>query len=211
MAEAKFDVVVTKSDDVPSVSKTTEKQHPKKSTVKPLTLRQKLKRAFISDEITDVKSYALFDVVIPAIKKVGRELVMNTFDMIFYGKPQRSNRDRDHGAYFDYSRRRDRDDDDRDRRSDRQRTEGRMSVGVRELDRVRFDEREDAVDALSYLFDNIEEYGVATVSDFLSHAGIETNPLHNKWGWYEGMLNGAAVVEDPDGGYWVDMPKPKGV
>ena len=206
MAERKFEVA-PKEDATPIATKT---DHPvKKANIKPPSLGQKIKRAFVANEVGDVKSYAIFEVVIPAAKRVIKDLIMNSIDMVFYGKPMGRDRDRDRGTYYQYSRRVDRDDRDRDRDRDRQRSEGRMDVGIRDLDRVRFEDKEDAIDALAYLFDNIEEYGVATVSDFLSNAGINTNPIHNKWGWYD--LSGSSVREDPDGGWYCDMPKPKGI
>jgi hypothetical protein len=210
MAERKFEVVANEDTATESTNK-----HPvKQANIKPPTLAQKVKKAFIANEVGDVRSYALFDVVIPAAKRVIKDLIMNSIDMVFYGKPMGRERDRNRSPYYDYeytrysrsSRDRDRDDD---RRSDRQRTESRPDVGVRDLDRVMFAEKEDAIDALGYLFDNIEEYGVATVADFLSNAGITTNPIHNKWGWYD--LRGSSVREDPDGGWYCDMPKPRGI
>lgn len=212
MAEHKFDVIAT---DGPTPPPTEEKHPVKQANVKPPTLAQKVKRAFIANEVGDVKSYALFDVVIPAAKRVIKDLIMNSIDMVFYGKPMGRERSRDRSPYYDYeytrysrsSRDRDRDDDRRP--SERQRSEGRPDVGIRELDRIMFNEKEDAIDALGYLFDNIEEYGVATVADFLSNAGLNTNPIHNKWGWYD--LRGSSVREDPDGGWYVDMPKPRGI
>lgn len=176
----------------------------KKAKVKDLTMKQKLRKAFIADEVADVKTYAIFDVVIPSIKKVIRELVMNAIDMAFYGKPQARSRDDRGGAYYDYSRR-DRDRDIPDRRS--QQSKAQQFVGVRDLDRVAFDDKEDAINTLSYLMDNIEEFGVATVSDFLASAGLTTNPIHQKWGWYD--LQGCSVRETPDGDWMVDLPRPK--
>ena len=186
-----------------------------KASIKQPTTRQKIKRAFIADEINDVKSYALFDVVIPSIKRVIRDLIMNAIDMTFYGrsKASRDPRDDRDSTYVDYRsayrRNRDRDYDDRDRR-DNPRSRSVQQVGVRELDRVVFAEKADAIDALSFVLDNIEEYGAATVADFLSCARLETSPIHSKWGWYD--AKGASVRECPDGsGYYVDLPKPRNV
>lgn len=175
----------------------------KKAKVKDMTLGQKIRKAFIADEVSDVKTYALFDVVIPSIKKVFRELVMNAIDMAFYGKPQ-SRKDSRGEAYYDYSRRGDRDIPSR---PSSQQSKGQQFVGVRDLDRVAFADKEDAVNTLSYLMDNIEEFGVASVSDFLASAGLSTNPIHQKWGWYD--LQGCSVRELPDGDWMVDLPKPK--
>lgn len=212
MAERQFEVIST---DGPVNSEEKTKHPTKAANVKPPTLRQKIKRAFIANEVGDVKSYALFDVVIPAAKRVIKDLIMNSIDMVFYGKPQGRGRSRSDSPYYDYEytrySRTSRDLDRDDRRSDRQKTESRHDIGVRELDRVMFNEKDDAIDALGYLFDNIEEYGVATVADFLSNAGLNTNSIHHKWGWYAEDLKGSSVREDPDGGWYCDMPRPRGV
>jgi hypothetical protein len=175
--------------------------------VKQLTTGQKIKKAFIADEITDVKSYAIFDVVIPSIKKVIRELVMNAIDMVFYGKPQARTSDRRRDPYYDWSRI-SRDDRD-DRRDDRRRSEsrGQQFVSIRELDRVVFEDKEDAINALASLMDSIEEFGAVTVADFLGEASLPTNPIHSKWGWYD--LQGCSVRQTPDGDWYVDLPRAK--
>lgn len=203
------DPAASKNGAVPAESEARAK-------VKAPTMKQKIARAFIADEINDVKSYALFDVVIPSIKRVIRDLIMNAIDMTFYGKSKASRDPRDDrdATYVSYSRysRRERDDrDDRDSRRDREsRSRGTQQIGIRDLDRVIFAEKEDAVDALSYLMDNIEEYGVASVADFLSSARLETTTIHQKWGWFD--LQGSSVCECPDGsGWYVRMPKPRGI
>lgn len=215
MAEVRFDErdAATKSD---AAVKNEIVESTDKAKLKPPTMRQKIKRAFIADEITDVKSYALFDVVIPAIKRVFRDLVMNTIDMTLYGKSKASRDPRDdRDTYVPYRsayRRRDRDDRDDDDRRDRResRSHGVQPIGVRELDRVIFAEKQDAIDALSFVLDNIEEYGAASVADFISAAGLETTSIHQKWGWYE--LRNPSVCECPDGsGFYVKMPKPRDI
>ena len=187
-----------------------DQQHPVKSAkVKKLTTGQKIRKAFIADEINDVKSYAIFDVLIPLIKKALRELITNAFDMTFYGKPQA--RDRRDGTYYDYSRR-DRDRDrDRDDRATRGRSTPQTYVGPMELDRVIFEDKEEAVEAYNYLIDALDQFGVATVSDFLSKAGLSTNPIHSKWGWYDDDMHGACVRQLPSGDWYVDLPKPKSI
>jgi hypothetical protein len=73
---------------------------------------------------------------------------------------------------------------------------------------VTFRNKEDAIEVLSYLYDNIEEYGVASVADFLGAANVEITPIAHKWAWTN--LQGSSVEECPDGsGYYIRFPRTK--
>ena len=49
------------------------------------TEMSKFKDIFISEDASNVKSYVLMDVLIPAIKKAVSDIVTNGIDMILYG------------------------------------------------------------------------------------------------------------------------------
>jgi hypothetical protein len=84
---------------------------------------------------------------------------------------------------------------------------GASPLRINELNRVVFQNKADAIDVLSHLLEEIEEYHVASIADFLSYSGIDVAPIHHKWGWYD--LVDAAVVEDPDSrGFYIRLPKP---
>ena len=57
-------------------------------TLKEKTFGQKVRDAFISDEVHDIKSYVVFDIIIPAIKQTFRNLFVNSIDMALFGKVQ---------------------------------------------------------------------------------------------------------------------------
>lgn len=189
-----------------SANKEPSKKVVKTGKLKEKTFRQKVRDAFISDEVHDVKTYAIYDVIIPAVKETFRNLVVNTVDMSLFGKVRGNSRNTDQrggSTYISY----DRAYDDRSRsaqRSNPKPTGGPLRVN--ELDRVTFNDKNDALEVLGYLFDNIEEYHVASVADFLGAANLQISPIHHKWGWYD--LNGASVEEDPDGGYFIKLPRP---
>lgn len=180
------------------------------ASMKEKSLWGKIKDAFIAEEIRDVKSYVVFDIVIPAIKRTFRDLTMNVLDMSLFGKTSKSSYDTDtrggrtYVSYDAYSGRRERDDYPFDKSKSR----NEQTINVRDLDRVMFRSKDDAIEVLSWLMDNIAEYGVASVADFLGAANLDTNPIHNKWGWYD--VQGSSVMEDPDGrGYYIRLPRPK--
>jgi hypothetical protein len=71
---------------------------------------------------------------------------------------------------------------------------------------VVFKDKADAIDVLSYMMDQIEEYHVASVADFVTAADLPVSPIHHKFGWYD--LSTASVEELPDGGYYIRLPRP---
>lgn len=187
-----------------------EKKVISKGTVKEKSFWTRVRDSFISDEVHDVKSYLVFDIAIPAVKRTLRSLLVNTVDMTLFGKPmgdERKSEQRGGSTYIAY-----------DRAYDRaygsspapKQKNNNLTVGIRELDRVIFNNKEDAVDVLSFLYDNIEQYGVASVADFLGAANVEITPIAHKWGWTD--LRGASVEEYPDGsGFYIRFPKTKPV
>lgn len=179
-----------------------------KAKVKEKSFKEKLRDAFIADDVVDVKDYLIFKVAIPSVKKMLRNMFVNTIDMKFFGKSidKVDNERRSGGTVVDYSSRY-RSQDDRDCETPRSQNN---SVSVRDLDLVRFDKESEAIDALRWLRAAIDDYGVATVSDFLEVAGLQSNNIHRKWGWYN--LSSANVKCDPDNDmYYIDFPRPKSV
>ena len=51
---------------------------------------QKFADVFISEDVGNVKSYILMDVLVPAIKKAISDIVTNGIDMILYGETGRT-------------------------------------------------------------------------------------------------------------------------
>lgn len=63
-------------------------------TVKPKkkSEMQKFADVFISEDVNNVKSYIVMDVLVPAIKKAISDIVTNGIDMILYGEAGKSKR-----------------------------------------------------------------------------------------------------------------------
>lgn len=183
------------------------KQEP---VVKKPSMRNRVWSAMVAEEVHDVKEYLIFDVVIPTIKKTLFDLVTNALNLTLFGKPS-SGSDRDdrrsgpYVSYSSYSRSYDRDDAKRER--DRERTRRDNYIDVRHLDRIEFRYKEDALDVIRFLEDNLNEFGYTTVSDFVSAAHLETNSVHNKWGWYD--IGNPVPQQLSNGRYYVKLPKPR--
>lgn len=162
----------------------------KKSEVKKLT------DVFISEDISTVKSYALMEVLVPAIKKAISDIVTNGIDMILYGEAGHSKK---HGAskisYGSYYK------GDRERRDY---TANRVR-GALDYDDIIFDTRGDAEAVLTAMDDVIEQYGVVSVGDLYDLAEVSTtNYAVNKYGWDD--IRSASVVRVRDG-YMIKLPR----
>lgn len=175
------------------------------ATIKEKTFKQKVRDAFISDEIHDIKTYVVFDVIIPAVKETVRNLFVNSIDMALFGKVRSAQKTEQRGGstYIAYDRLyQSRGGNDVQPRQQK----GGAPLRINELDRIVFKDKTDAIDVLSYMMDNIEEYHVASVADFVTAADLPVSPIHHKFGWYD--LSTASVEELPDGtGYYIRLPR----
>lgn len=154
----------------------------------------RFKDVFITEDISNVKSYIVMDVLIPAAKKAISDIVVNGIDMILYGesKGKRNDRGSTYVSYRDYSRR-----DDR-----------RPSARVRadfEYDDIVFDNRAEAEKVLDCLGDILQEYGVVTVADLYDLAGESCDFTFNKFGWTS--IRNATVERTRGGGYFIKLPR----
>lgn len=159
---------------------------------------RKLADIFISEDIANVKSYILMDVLIPTIKKAISDIVTNGVDMILYGESGRTKKS-SVASKVSYSRFYDRGSDRREVRTDRTRS------GF-DYDDIIFDSRGDAEAVLSAMEDILETYPVVSVGDFYDLAQVSTNNYAvNNYGWTD--LRTAEVVRTRDGGYMIKLPK----
>lgn len=190
------------------------KQEKPKAKLKEKTFGQKIREAIIADDVGDLKEYAILKVLIPAAKKTARSLLINMFDIRFFGKSLGSGDKHEGGRIVDYASKSNMyTDDDIDilqRKAERKSSSNGMTLRINELSRVQFESEEEAMDALRFLRSNIMDYGVASVSDLLSHAGLRPNNTHEKWGWYN--LDTAHPEYDPDTDMWyLVLPRPKSI
>lgn len=154
---------------------------------------------FISEDIHNVKSYVITDVLIPSIKRAISEMVTNGIDMILYGstggRSKRSSADR--VSYRNYYDRRD-DDRYRDRDRDRVRT------SAYSFDDIVFDSRGEAEEVLARMDELIDQYGIVSVADLYDLVGVTGNYTDNKYGWTN--IRNAEPIS-VRGGYMLRLPK----
>lgn len=158
---------------------------------------KKVLDAFISEDLENIKSYIIFDVIAPIIKDGIANIIKNGTDMILYGRVKDSSSFRpagskiSYGSYFMGSA------------PKQPQTQARR---LDDFDDVLFADRRDAEAVLTAMYDLINQYGIATILDLYEFARAENkNFMANKYGWTD--LRGASIVHVRDG-WIIKMPKP---
>lgn len=157
---------------------------------------RKLTDIFISEDVSNVKDYIVFDVVVPALKKAVYDLIVGTLDMSLHGGRGNGNRPKaDKVSYRDYN-----DISRRDSRSgDRTRTASGYSY-----DDIVLETRGEAETVLSRMDEIMEEYNIVRVADLYDLVGVTGDYTDNNYGWTN--IRNAKIVRVRDG-YKIDMPR----
>ena len=172
-----------------------------KKVVKPIAKATKKKKnalaeTFISEDASNIKSYILMDVLVPAIKKAVIDIVTDGISMLFYGDTSHGNRRSSTSAsYISYNRY-----SDRDRRDDRT-SYGRSRYSY---DDIILQSRGEAEEVLDRMCEMIDTYGIVSVADMYDLVGIATNYTDNKYGWTN--LRNAEPIRVANG-YMLKLPK----
>lgn len=174
--------------------------------LKEKTFKQKVRDAFIAEEVHDIKDYVIFGVIIPAIKTTFRNLIVNSIDISLFGKAQKGGQGgkQGGGSYISYDRAY-----QSGNSQPQQPTKSANSIDVRELDRIWFETKEDADEQIRLIRD-IYDYneGVLSVAEFLDAAQMKATPIHTKWGWID--ISNVSAEPYPDGsGWYVNLPRPR--
>ena len=153
---------------------------------------------FLAEDVSNIKSYVLMEVIIPTVKKAISDVVTTGVEMLLYGESDRSkkNGSRSKISYRNYY----------ERDSERVRA-GSISNKRSSLDYddILFDTRGDAEAVLDAMNDIISQYGTVSVSDLYDLARVPNdNFTMNNYGWTN--IGGASAVRIRDG-YILKLPR----
>lgn len=155
---------------------------------------QKIADVFVSEDTANVKSYLLMDVIVPAIRNLIEDIIVDSTHMILRGEAGRKSKSSPASKIsykkFYESDRRDRDD-------------YRLRTGY-DYEEYVIGNRGEAEEVLSRMDDLIATYGTVSVADFYDLVGVRCNYTDNKYGWTN--LRNANVVRVRDG-YMIKFPK----
>lgn len=156
---------------------------------------KKIASAFFEEDVDNVTTYIVRDVLVPAAKKAISDIVTNGIDMILYGesghKSSSSSSKVSYRSYYD------------DKRNARRETSSNRRNDY-SYDDVIFDRRGEAEDVLERMEELVDSYQMASVADLYDLVGITGKYTDNKYGWYD--LHEARVVNTRDG-YKIKLPK----
>ena len=165
-------------------------------------LGAKFKELFLGADARDVGSYLLIDVAIPAAKSLIYDMATQGMNRALYGDSRPSPRSgSSNGRYVSYNRM----SKPTPPWEDSPRTLSRQSRATHSFDDLPFTDREDATEALERLRMLVDQFDVATVTDFYELVGITGSFTDNKWGW--NSLRDARVLPSRDG-FIIDLPRP---
>lgn len=157
---------------------------------------RKLTDIFISEDVVNVKSYILMDVLVPSIKKAIYDIVVNSLDMSLFGGRGGSRRPTaDKVSYRDYN--------GASRRDDRGRDYNRTTTGY-SYDDIVLETRGEAEAVLSRMDELMEEYDIVRVADLYDLVGITGEYTDNNYGWTN--IRNASIERVRDG-YKIKMPR----
>lgn len=172
------------------------------STKKPLS--KKFAETFIEDDVKDIKSYVVMDVVIPGIKNT----ILDILSMLFFGEGYRGGGRRSREDHYDYSARYKYRSSRDDRRSSKgrerdreERYEGNEKVDYRNIILRNRGDAEDVVDQMRH---RIEKYDSASIADLFDLIDVTGKYTDNNWGWDR---PDDIQLRRVSSGYLIDVPE----
>lgn len=159
------------------------------------SIGKKFAEVFLSDEVSSVKSYIFYDVVVPAIKDTIADVVKGAIDLLLYGNTKQTKKQDSYFgnvSYTSYST-----------ISNKQPKAARLENHYDYRDII-FNSRSAAEEVLTQMVELISTYRQASVADLYDACNIIGNFTDNKYGWRD--LSSASVKRVRDG-YMLDLPR----
>lgn len=160
---------------------------------------KKFTDVFVAEDVQNVKSYILMDVLVPAVKKAVSDIVTNGIDMILYGESGHHDH-KSTASKISYRNYYDRKEEPR--YHDRYASQ-RSRTGY-DYDDIILDSKGEAMNVLDRLGELIDTYKMASVADLYELVGVTGNYTDNKYGWTN--ISTASIVRIRDG-YVIKMPR----
>lgn len=166
-------------------------------------LGRKIAETFTGDDARSVGAFVLFDVIIPAAKKMIVDATSQGVERMFFGEVRRTTSSTiQRPGYVSYNRV---SPTGRAGAPDGP-TISRRSRATHDFREIVLESRAEAEGVLDALRDLIEQYDVATVADFYDLVGITGSYTDDKYGWAN--LRDARVIQIRDG-YLIELPSPR--
>ena len=154
---------------------------------------------FVEEDVSNVKSFIFFDVVIPAVKKLISDTITNSLDMLLYGGRGSGKRSSSLPSKISYTKYY-----DEPRKESRYKYYNNNQQAKYDFDEIVIESRGDAEAILDKMYEILESYRLVRVADFYDLVGVTGKYTDNKYGWTN--LRDASVERVKDG-YIINLPK----
>lgn len=178
-------------------------------------LGQRLAETFVGGDVKSVAGYVVFEVLVPAAKDMVADAFSQGIERMIYGEVRSTSRrtglrpggPNGYTAYNRITQGASKARSGLDEFSKREQPSRRERTN-HEFDGIVIATRAEADTVLRRLYDILEQYETATVSDLYELVGITPAYTDGKWGWTS--LPGAGISRIREG-YLLDLPKPEPV
>lgn len=182
-------------------------------TRRKIPLGRRLAETFIGGDARTVGGYVVLEVLVPAARDMIADAFTQGIERMIYGEVKSTSRrtgTRPSGqnGYVSYNRITQSNNRSSGLGEFARREPDRRARANHDFDGIVIATRVEAQEVLKRMFDIIETYDTATVSDLYELVGITPSYTDSHWGWTE--LPGADIVRVRDG-YLLDLPKPQSV
>lgn len=158
--------------------------------------RGRIRNAFISEDITDVKDYVFMDVFIPAIKKLVVDVFVNGLNALFYGNSAPRNGGSRISIMTPY---------DKISQGNSTVVKPYQARASYEVANIIFKNEDDARMVLDTLCEIFDRYRYVSVADLYQQIKRNPTAIDFDWGWKD--IRSVHVMFNRNG--WVlDLPKP---
>lgn len=152
----------------------------------------------LAREVRNIGNSLFEDIIIPAIKAAVVDFFSNGVNMMMFGSDSRPHPGQPRSYNKQYRK---------SKLGSHKKGVNRIVQHTEEVfDPIFFEHRGDAQLVLGRMMEYVAEYGVATVLDLHSLAGLATNVTQQGWGWDD--LSGTKVHFSSEG-YVVNFPEPE--
>jgi hypothetical protein len=188
----------TRQEELEKQEKHVEKVVTGKVTVKKQTLGDKVANVFLKEDMSSIKKYIIYELLIPGIK----ETVLNSLSMAFFGDarykrpgaPSQTTIYRSQTPYVSYSN-----------QGQPQRAANTTStMDARYQDNVILETRQDAEHVMDQMIEILNRWGQVRVADLCELVGMPSEYTDNRYGWTD--LRGADIQRVRDG-WMLKLPK----
>lgn len=194
-----------KEEQKKTVSASEKRAAPKKVIKGPVKVKKKsvLNSAiddFVNEDLGNIKTYLISDVIIPTIKNTVWDAFTNTLDMILFkgdGRNRRNGPGSSRVPYVSYNK--------CSSSQDARRPANEPRRQRYDFSTITFTNKQDAEEVLHQMDAIMDSYEMVTVSDLYDLIGETGEYTDQKYGWTN--IRNANVVRGRDG-YYINLPKP---